>query len=78
MELATLPHWQHFRPRLRALLLLHRRKPSGLDESHGITFHAIVLMPLCQHGPCLSNYGVSPYLYASLPPTYHAGSGSGE
>ena len=41
--------WQ-FHPRLRALLLLHRRQPSCLDESHGITSRVTVSMPLHRRG----------------------------
>ena len=39
---------RRFHPRLRALLLLHRRKPSCLHESHDITSHATVSILLCQ------------------------------
>ena len=42
--LATLPH------RLRALLLLHRRKPSCLHESHDITSRVPVSMLLRRRG----------------------------
>ncbi len=37
-------------PRLRALLLLHRRKPSCLHEAHDITSRVTVSMLLCQRG----------------------------
>ena len=37
----------------RALLLLHRRKPSCLDESHDITSRAAVLLLLRQQGPAV-------------------------
>ena len=39
--------WQ-FHPRLRALLLPHRRQPSCLHESHDITSRVAVSMLLCQ------------------------------
>ena len=42
--------WQ-FHPRLRALLLLHRRKPSCFHESHDITSRAAVSILLCQRAP---------------------------
>ena len=38
----------HTHPRLRALLLPHRRKPSCFHESHDITSLATVSMLLCQ------------------------------
>ena len=48
--LARRPH-----ARLRALLLLHRRQSSCLDESHGIISRVTVSMPLHQRGcPCCS------------------------
>ena len=49
----------HTHPRLRALLLPHRRKPSCLHKSHDITSRATAPILLCQRGLTLLSHDIT-------------------